>query len=372
MEPNETPQRKSFPAIVWGVLWRLVLIILIILGIRHVLVRITHKIRYKHETADYYTWNAPIAYGYKDRGTLYLYNLDTKKKISSNWVWLSDVPEGADSLAVFCKKTGWRGRNLRRGYFNANTGEVVIKPQYDHAWVFSEGLGAVTNGHNEVGFIDSDGHYVITSVFPYIEDVDYLFHEGYCMVPKYSGTSKDTVKFGAIDQSGQWVLQPQFDDVEHAGGQVYIIRKNGKYGLMDWRLQWLLQPEYDKLSVHSASERTLCATKGPVKQILTFEGKVLEPFIIDSMGTLRYETDDEEEFRLSDYMWYVVSDKMGVLDGRNGTVIIPAIFDDVNLITPNLFECEIDDCSYQAVLYDLQGRPLSDKLLKETEEKVNQ
>ena len=47
------------------------------------------------------------------------------------------------------------------------------------------------------------------------------------------------------------------------------------------------------------------------------------------------------------------------------------MFDDVDMVSPELFKCTVMDDSYEYhhILYDTKGRPLGEKLLKETEGK---
>jgi hypothetical protein len=49
------------------------------------------------------------------------------------------------------------------GYID-RTGQAVISPQFESAWRFSEGLGAVKVGHRW-GYIDRTGKIVIKTIF---------------------------------------------------------------------------------------------------------------------------------------------------------------------------------------------------------------
>lgn len=370
MEPTENKEKKNFLGKVWGVVWRLALLFLILMGLLYTVRRVSYRVRNRQSTPIYHTWDAPIAYWHKDDDEVYLYNMETKKTISSKWYWISDVPEGDDSLAVFCKKMGRHGKKRLRGYFNSHTGEVMIKPRYERAWVFSEGVGAVSENSVKVGFIDSDGHYVIPPVFPYVDYIDYYFRDGYCMVPKATTSSNDTIKYGAIDHSGNWVLPPLYEYVRHDDSDVYIVKKNGKFGMLDHHMKWLFEPEYDYLSTYSTEERTVLIAKGSIQQLVTFDGEVLEPFVIDGMSTLEYETDDD--YKMSNYLRFSVAGKQGVMDSRDGRIIIPAIFEVVKMASADMFICDIDDedCESESVLYDLEGHPLGDELLKETKKLI--
>lgn len=56
-----------------------------------------------------------------------IWNRATKKYTTKKLRWVSGNPCKGDSLAVFCDKEG------RRGYYNTNTGKVIIPAQYNKA-----------------------------------------------------------------------------------------------------------------------------------------------------------------------------------------------------------------------------------------------
>lgn len=72
--------------------------------------------------------------------------------------WIA-APAPGDSLV--CYSTG-----DKRGYFNLFTGQPVIRPRYDHAWMFSEGLAAVDED-GWIKFIDTKGNVVINPQLPF-------------------------------------------------------------------------------------------------------------------------------------------------------------------------------------------------------------
>lgn len=370
MKTNENKPNRALLDKVWRIGWRTALGLLAVLGLYYAILRCLFVARHLDAVPVYHSWNGQISYGYEDGETLYLYDTEQEKRLSRDWAWISEVPTYPDSLAVFCEKSRKRGHRGLRGYFNAWTGRVVIQPRFERAWIFSEGLGAVSDGLNMVGFIGADGQYVLSPKYPYIAGLDYLFRDGYCMVPDLPSTPGGLAKIGVIDRTGQWVVPPQFDFVRHVEASTYIVKKDGKYGMVDHQLNWLLQPEYDRLLVFSTSERVVCATKGAVQQLLTFEGDVVAPFLFDSMDNIWYETDDDQGARISGFLWFSVAGKKGVLDAHDGKVIIPASFADVRLVSPQLFECTVmdDDRQSHCFLFDTQGRPLGEKVGKETQD----
>jgi len=87
----------------------------------------------------------------------------------------------------------------RLGYID-KTGMIVIKPVFDGALNFSEGLAPARKG-GKWGFIDQAGEYVIKPQF----DKALSFSEGMACV-SVSG------KYGYIGKDGNFVIQPTFDN----------------------------------------------------------------------------------------------------------------------------------------------------------------
>lgn len=99
--------------------------------------------------------------------------------------------------------------NGKFGYIDAQ-GKVAIKPQFDDAKSFSEGLARVKIGR-KWGFINQTGNLVILPQFQYQEankpSLD--FHEGMAAVSLDGG-----LKWGYIDRSGQIVIQPKYNHAD--------------------------------------------------------------------------------------------------------------------------------------------------------------
>ena len=81
------------------------------------------------------------------------------------------------------------------GYID-KAGKIVINPQFDDAFDFSEGLAPVAIG-DEWGYIDKGGKFVINPQF----DGALVFSEGLAMV----GIGD---KFGYIDKAGNYIWNP--------------------------------------------------------------------------------------------------------------------------------------------------------------------
>ncbi|HEY0386622.1 MAG TPA: WG repeat-containing protein, partial [Pyrinomonadaceae bacterium] len=86
--------------------------------------------------------------------------------------------------------------------FIDRSGRVVIKPQFDGALPFTEGLAAVSIG-KKWGFIDTSGKVVVALSYRAVSH----FSDGLSAVTLDSATQ--TYDCGYIDHTGQYVIQPQ-------------------------------------------------------------------------------------------------------------------------------------------------------------------
>lgn len=58
-------------------------------------------------------------------GKNYVFNSQTRERPLRNLSWIA-MPRGSDSLVCFCDGD-------KRGYFNKNTGGIVVPAKYDHS-----------------------------------------------------------------------------------------------------------------------------------------------------------------------------------------------------------------------------------------------
>ena len=265
------------------------------------------------------------------------YHKITDERLSPKVRWISCVPD-RDSLTVFCDKEG------KRGYLNVNTGKVVIAGQYKHAWHFSEGLAAVVADNGKIGFINYDNEMVIPAIYDYVVDYDYIFKDGFCIVP-----DAETNKYGAIGKDGVLKLPMEYTRIFKSYNETtWYVRKAGKCGLADADMNLIFQPIYDNVR-SNPRERNAYLTANGVKQLVSFDGEVIEPFVIDETWPLYYRTNCEDsegntEF-LHPYLVEVMVDYgcVGVMDTRTRKMIIPAIYSDISMISENLLMAELHD-----------------------------
>ena len=279
--------------------------------------------------------------------TVHTVDLSTGKALSRDYRWIASAPRIDEALpyAVFCDLDG------RRGYLDARTGKEVIEGRWTRAWNFSEGVGAVVDDKARLGFIAPDGTYVIPPSFRYRSGVDFLFRNGYCPVSGENGL------LGFIDTAGGWVHPPSFQDVRPAGKDAWLVKGDGGWGLMDRDLSWLCPPACSAIRILPDRDRIAYFTEGGVKQLRTFEGDVIEPFVVDCAMPL-YPDEDSPDGISTDFLWFSVDEKLGLMDATTGEVILPAIFDDVDYMSGNdcFICCRLGEDGSESILFDTRER----------------
>lgn len=305
----------------------------------------------------------------EDVSVRYYYNKDTHKVYNHKLkkVMLKDVDnvveanEG-DSLTVFFKDD-------LRGFLNVNTGEVVIPAQYKRAWVFSEGVAAVMDNTGKIGFINKDNEIVLPFIYNYRKEwpIDYYFSNGYCVMTDERGAC------GMIDKEGNWAMGPRYDCIwKLYFGKYRIVKDGDKYGMIDEKLNFIFPIEYDWIEFAEYEYDGVLLTTDYVKQQVAFDGTFLNPFVINGTSCMYCtqkisptvltdgygdQTLKGEMEVLTDYRLFYVDDLCGVIHNETGEIILPAQFEYVRMVSPSLFEAELDDVDGY-VLYDIQGRKI--------------
>lgn len=252
-----------------------------------------------------------------------------------------------DTLAVFFQHN-------KRGYWNVYTGKIVIPAQFERAWIFSEGLGAVVQD-NRLGFIDKTGKIVIPCEYEWRnkqgDHVDYLFRKNVC--PAFDSSGRQ----GLIDKQGQWVLPPEYDHIDPPVNDLRVVRTNGRYGLLDSLMGWVFPLEYDWISLE---KQGIVVQKKSSQTLYAYDGKtVLQPFIYDHLRELYYDSGEIGEsgntiYSLSNYMAFHVGNKQGLMD-HTGKIIAPAVYEHIEAVRKNLFSCRVAGYSYH-VMIDHEGK----------------
>lgn len=259
---------------------------------------------------------------YTEDGYKKLYNERDKKFTLEHLDWVSHGV-GEDRIGVYSK-------NLRRGFYDYNTGYPLSENIYNKAWNFSEGLGAVeTNGM--LGFVDKNMNLVIPPKFKIVRASDdwpdaIQFKNGQCVLH----LTPDSI--GVIDKSGEWVIKPEYEYVsELTLDSCRIVRKDGLAGLLNFKGEQIFEPIYDAIRVTNPNVAVV-AKDGSQKQV-TYNGTLLLTSVYDDVLDFDYPSDK--------YMLFKVNDKWGVMNKLTTEPIIPALYTDIELLSGDLFKARL-------------------------------
>lgn len=325
------------------------LLIIIPVGALVYIVYDEYQDRYGRNYYDYYFSSDVDVHTYAD-GCERLYNTRTKRYTTPKFNWFVK-PSYGHHLAVYALPN-------KRGYIDVNTGCVVIDAEendYTRAWLFSEGVAAVTKG-SKVGFINEQNEVVIPFEFDFSDNHDmydfgYMFHGGYCVMTNAEGM------MGIIDRNGKWVVEPQYSEIWalHDSGYRIVIDEDNNYGVLDSEGQEVYPTEYSYIDI--VGDGFQLSKDGRMWSV-DYEGRVTQPFVYSISYYLYYPIASDGEggniVELSRYMEYWVIGKCGIFDRITGEVITPAIYEDVEMISETLFEVRLED-SYDYSIIDTDG-----------------
>ena len=122
-------------------------------------------------------------------------------------------------------------------------------------------------------------------------------------------------------------------------------------------LQNILPDMYERVEY---TPRGVIVTKNHTKQLLGFDGTVMEPFLFDDTKPLGYlvelDNGDPAKYRLdNDIMVYFVDEWEGLMDARTGKVLTPAIYRDIDMVSKDLIKAGVGYYC-ESVLLDRKGR----------------
>lgn len=221
----------------------------------------------------------PGIYYHENDGKGYVFNSMTSKKTIKRVSWIAEPNEDSeDSLVCF-------SNGKKRGYFNMYTGEVVIEPKYDHAWIFSDGLASVDE-NGRIKFIDNTGKVVIDrDDMTYVPGMDgYVFHGGYCLIGEYG-------HYGLLDKAGVMVLPQEYKTIDLCEKyDLWLVKKDEEMAVLDKNLNPVVPFMESDIYI---DEGTIDATM-PDHTMRKYDlsGKLIYDFYISSVRMLEYEKDE--------------------------------------------------------------------------------
>lgn len=266
----------------------------------------------------------------------YIYNYHTNEKLIED-VGLVAKPVDGDKL--ICFSTG-----IKRGYFNAYTGKIVIRPCYDKAWVFSDGLAAVQKG-KDLFFINHKGKRAFKKSFEFSDNADgYCFHNGYCII------AVGDCHFGVINKKGEWAIPPIYVDLKRRLDDYWIVKNKDGYGLMKGFRKMILPCKYIYMDIDDFG--ILVQNKDYTMQRLNFDLTIKDKFVCEEIEPLLYSTPKLN--KKGGHIMAVASCNSYSVGGRNngygyglidykGRPLTKPIFSQIVALNKNVFLCKQED-----------------------------
>ena len=198
---------------------------------------------------------------------------------------------------------------------------------------FYEGLMKMQK-HGKWGFIDTTGQWVIE---PRFEAAGY-FSEGLSLAKKNG-------KYGFIDKTGEWVIKPQFDDIAwHFTEGLAYASKGWRWGVIDTTGQWVIQPLFYDLLWNDFSKSIFCKLDDNMLDVAKWnysddmplrqaDAEILELCKKWNLPTNMTDADKTEEW---DRKW-------GLFNKKTGERVIELLFDDVSYFDNGLTGVKKDE-----------------------------
>jgi hypothetical protein len=154
--------------------------------------------------------------------------------IQPQFEWAFPFSEGLAVACIDAKKCG----------FIDESGKFAINPQFDFAYRFSDGLAAVVSGE-KIGYIDKAGKYVINPQFTALGSGPGGFKDSYATFSE--GLARVVIgnKMGFIDKTGQMVINPQFDSALPFFEGLAATKTGDKWGFIDMEGKLVINPQFD-------------------------------------------------------------------------------------------------------------------------------
>jgi hypothetical protein len=184
------------------------------------------------------------------------------RKLNELLAWGNARYDDEDDLHK--KYMEFTGEEVERwGFLNRN-GEWVIEPQFYSVSPlgFGEGLIIATKSlpYKVAGKISGNNYYtyainkngnVVCSVYydGFGRDLARYNHtgqfsEGLIAVREEDEEDEQNGKCGYKDRTGQWIIQPQFDDAKAFDGGLALAKQLDNWGYIDKTGQWAIQPQF--------------------------------------------------------------------------------------------------------------------------------
>ena len=290
---------------------------------------------YEHYTDEDLSSHVSVEY-YPYRHTYRLYDNEAEKFLTPHYDGIN-TSSGKELVAF--------QQDSRYGFLDPETGEVVIEPQYHFAECFDEGIAPVAIDNERIIFINRLNEKAFEGEFDY----------RYSVLPDYEKIGwkvrTDVSTVGIIDRNGAWVIEPEYQDIDFNLMEGFLgVMQNDKWGVLNAAGQLHYPIAYDNILANEDRDGFILQNEGLCREE-DMNHHIVRPFIYDVAKELSYKdvevyNSDDEELNcgelLSDFASFSINDKQGVFNRRTGEVILPALYDNIYLISSDLIEAYTD------------------------------
>lgn len=209
-----------------------------------------------------------------------------------------------------------------------------------------------TNDHIKYGYIDETGEFVIQPTFDFAQD----FNDGAAVVSINN-------KYCVIDTNGTIIFTNDMIEDFHNGMAVFATYKNDSplYGYIDTTGKVIVEPQYRLASSFKEDDSAYVSTGSGKYARIDKTGNLLESFELDSKYDNSWRIDDG-------YIVYndLEKNKYGVINLK-GEIIFEPIYSDIKYLGHDLFAIKEPDFEYfyeienaPAAIYNHKGEQLTD------------
>lgn len=229
-------------------------------------------------------------------------------------------------------------QNNRWGFID-KTGKIVVEPKYKAVWEFFDGLAEVLDEKNKVGFINQKGEMAIKPQYEsaWNDDPILVKKEGkYFYINRENGEKLslggfryatpftankwaivETQKgYGCIQTNGNYLIEPQYDELKTGGDNFIGYRKNGKWGILNEAGDIIIEAKFQDI--------------GKFENNVTYAVKTNRYGLIDTTGQFIIEPQYAQIWYAQEGLWAIVNNdgKHGFIDSE-GKIILPPTYDTV-------------------------------------------
>ena len=150
-------------------------------------------------------------------------------------------------------------------------GELFIQPQFESVSEFSNGMASYSTRASDAPLFSGGGNTGKPLKLDLGDNLDgYISSEGKILPPIYtsaynfssgvSAVAQEEDKFGVIDKSGKWIVQPEYYFINSFSSGLAPFQKNEKekYGYMNLKGEIVIEPKYDSAGLFYEERALVC------------------------------------------------------------------------------------------------------------------